>query len=43
MNCDFCPKKAFRLLDTRDVKFVDAYDIVNFLRRNYITAELVDA
>ncbi len=43
MNCDFCPLKAFRLLDSRGVSAIDAYDVVNLLRRNYITVTLVDA
>lgn len=43
MNCDFCPEKAFKLLDSRGINSIDAYDVVNLLRRNYITVTLVDA
>ena len=40
MHFDFCPYKAFRLIDTRNIQHLDAYDMVNFLRKNYIQARL---
>jgi Ca2+-binding EF-hand superfamily protein len=40
MHFDFCPHKAFALIDQRAGKRLDAYDIANFLRSNYIQATL---
>jgi hypothetical protein len=42
MHFDFCPLKAFALVDSRKVNKIDAYDIVNFLRVNFINSELAD-
>jgi hypothetical protein len=42
MHFDFCPLKAFALVDSRKVNQIDAYDIVNFLRVNFINSELAD-
>jgi hypothetical protein len=37
---EFEPYKAFCLLDTRAAGKIDAYDIVDFLRKNYVSADL---
>ena len=39
---EFDPYKAFCLLDTRAAGKIDAYDIVDFLRKNYVSADLKD-
>ena len=42
MQFDFCPLKAFALVDSRKMNQIDAYDIVNVLRLNFIISELAD-
>jgi Ca2+-binding EF-hand superfamily protein len=36
-------QKAFNLIDVRSVGRIDAYDLVDFMRKHYITCELSDA
>lgn len=43
MNSDFEPYKAFCHLDTRRVGRVDAHDIVDFLRKHYVSLDLSEA
>ncbi len=43
MHYEFCPSKAFSLLDVRRIGRVDAHDLVQFLREHYVAADLEDA
>jgi Ca2+-binding EF-hand superfamily protein len=43
LNSEFDVQKAFNLIDVRSVGRIDAYDLVDFMRKHYITCELSDA
>ncbi len=40
MHFDFDACEAYELLDSRKVQQVDSYDIVNYLRSNYVDCQL---
>ena len=42
MHYDFEPLKAFDLLDSRKIGRVDAHDLLQFLRDNFVVADLQD-
>lgn len=43
MHSEFDAQKAFNMIDVRSVGRIDAYDLVDFMRKHYISAELSDA
>jgi hypothetical protein len=43
LNTEFDAQKAFNLIDSRSVGKIDAYDLVDFMRKNYISCDLSDA
>lgn len=43
MHYEFEPTKAFNLLDSRKIGYVDAHDITQFLKAHYVSAEFEDA
>lgn len=40
MHFDFDVCEAYELLDSRKIQQIDSYDIVNYLRSNYIDCQI---